>query len=266
MDQSPWEQTLYKRGNRTGFWEGSITPYRYPNIGLWERSFGNHHNEYGRSNQIGHWTGSWEDLQTRTDQMGYWQGDIIPYRGRDIDFQDGFLEDSNTIYRKPGKIELWREEAAYYTRRHETIRGEEEQHRIRQRGCELYRNREEKESNTEDENANIKDSDEMEEGEIKENDNEKIPQKKRIKEEKAWKGREEVLQWNQEKEKDREIRDQNDSKQILQQRETKKSNEEKKDKKDKRIKREEHEGRQRKEEIEKHSKEINKKEIRQILL
>jgi len=64
--QSRWEQTLHKRGNRTRFWEGNIIPYRYPIIGPWERSPGNDYNEYGRSNQIGRWTGSWRD------QMGYW--------------------------------------------------------------------------------------------------------------------------------------------------------------------------------------------------
>ena len=124
--------------------------------------------------------------------MGYWQDDIVPYRGRDIDFRNGFWEDSNTTYRKPGKTEHWQGEIAYYTRRYGTIRGEEEQYGIRQRGYEVYRNREEKGSNTEDENANLKDSDEMEEGEIKENNDGKVPQKERIKEENIWKGRKEV--------------------------------------------------------------------------
>ena len=80
IDQNRWEQTPHKGGNRARFWEDNIIPYRYPNIDPWERSPGNDYNEYGRSNQIGRWTGCWRD------QMGYWQGDRVPYRRRNTDF------------------------------------------------------------------------------------------------------------------------------------------------------------------------------------
>ena len=58
--------------------------------------------------------------------MGYWQGDIIPYRRRNIDFQEGFWKDNSNTYGRPDEIDYWREETVYYDDQHKRFQRKEE--------------------------------------------------------------------------------------------------------------------------------------------